>query len=191
MTKVRQDHILTQLQALAPPPDNPLFAGTPSQWDEVERTIGTALPQDYKQLVNLYGLGSFGDYVCLLNPFVPTLGPNSAFSFYRAMNLWNSIEDLRRKDPEIYPPFSGYPSPGGLLPWGLECSDAGLQCWVTKGSPDDWGCVIVDSDYTEEYHEYPTTVTGFLVGWLTGLIVISYYPPFPLQHPLFQPSSIE
>ena len=184
--------LLTQLQALAPPPDDPLFAGTPAQWDEVERNIGTALPQDYKQLVSLYGLGSFGGYVCPLNPFVPALGSNSSrFNFYRAINFWNEMEDLRREDPEIYPPFPGYPSPGGLLPWGIECSDGGLQCWLTRGNPDDWGCIIVDSDWTEEYHEYSTTATGFLVGWLTGQIVISYYPPFPLQQPLFQPVFME
>ncbi len=183
--------LLTQLQALAPPPEKPIFTGTPLQWDEVERNIGTPLPQDYKQLISLYGLGSFGGYICLLNPFVPALGPNSTFNFYRALNFWNEMEDLRREDPEIYPPFPGYPSPGGLLPWGRECSDGGLQCWLTNGVPDDWGSIILDGDWTEEYHEYSVTMTGFLVGWLTGQIVISYYPELPLPEPLFQPFLIK
>ncbi len=186
MTEVEQKSLLTQLQDLAPPPDQPLFAGTVPQWNEVEQKIGTALPQDYKILINLYGLGSFGGHVTLLNPFVPELGPNSAFSFYRAVNFWNEMEELRRENPEIYPPFSSYPSANGLLPWGKESSDGGLQCWLTEGNPNDWKCIILDSDWTEEYHEYHTTATGFLVGWLTGRFVISYYPALPLQQPLFE-----
>lgn len=187
--------LLTQLQALAPPPENPLFSGTPSQWAEVEQKIGTGLPQDYKALVNLYGLGCFGERASLLNPFVPDLGPNSGSNFYRAMNFLNQMEkemeDDRRENPDDYPPFLAYPSPGGLLPWGQECSDGGIQCWLTKGNPDDWGCIILDNDWSEDYHEFSTTATGFLVGWLTGQIVISYYPELPLQQPLFQPFEIE
>jgi len=182
---------LTQLLALAPPPDKPLFAGTPSQWEEVEQKIGTVLPQDYKALVNLYGVGCFGERVSLLNPFVPDLGPNSGSNFYRAMNFLNQMdkemEDDRRENPDYYPPFLAYPSPGGLLPWGHECSDGGIQCWLTKGTPDDWGCIILDNDWSADYHEYSTTATGFLVGWLTGQIVISYYPKLPFQQPLFHP----
>lgn len=179
--------LLTQLLALAPPPDYPLFAGTPSRWDEVEHKIGTALPQDYKSLVNLYGLGSFGGYICLLNPFVPDLGPNSLSNFYRAMNFLNEMDYLRLETPDDRPPLPPYPSLGGLLPWGQECSDGGIQCWLTKGTPDEWGCIILDGDWSEEYHEYSSTATGFLVGWLTGQIVISYYPELPLEKPLFQP----
>ena len=179
--------LLTQLQSLAPPPDHPIFAGTPSQWDEVEHKVGIALPKDYKQLVNLCGIGSFGGHICLLNPFVPDRGPNSKPNFYRAVNSLNEMDYLRRENPDFYPPFPPYPAVDGLLPWGQEYHDGGLQCWLTKGAPDDWMCIILDSDWTEEYHEYHTTATGFLVGWLTQKIVISHYPELPSEEPLFQP----
>ena len=165
----------------------PIFAGAPSQWEDVEQKIGAVLPQDYKDLVNLYGSGGFGDYVCLLSPFAPELGPYSGFNFYRCVNFLNEMGALRLETPDLYPPFAPYPSPGGLLPWGRECSDGGIQCWLTKGNAENWGCIILDGDWSEEYHEYPVTATGFLVGWLTGQIVISHYPKLPFQQPLFRP----
>ena len=43
------------LLALAPPPEWRVDAGSPGGWDEVEQTLGTALPDDYKLITNIYG----------------------------------------------------------------------------------------------------------------------------------------
>ena len=179
--------MITQLQSLAPPPANAVYAGTASEWTSVESRLGTTLPEDYKQLINLYGAGSFGGYVCPLTPFAPDMGTGSRFSLYRAVTALKIIEPFQQEAPEDFQPFPVYPAVGGLLPWGWECSDAGLQCWRTEGNANSWSNVILDSDWSAEYHEYPVSVTNFLVKWLTGQIVISHYPPFPLPMPLFQP----
>jgi len=182
--------MLTELQAVAPPPDNPVFAGTPSQWREVEQRIGTALPQDYKQLINLYGSGSFGGRVCLLSPFIGEASSRTQFSLFRGMKNLSIIEPFQREGPDACQPFPIYPALGGLLPWGMFCSDSPMQCWRTQGKPDSWPTVVLDNDWSEEYLEYATSATGFLVGWLTGKIVISYFPEFPLPQPLFEPLSL-
>lgn len=49
------------LLALAPPPEWRVDAGSPGGWDEVEQTLGTALPDDYKLITNIYGSGNFND----------------------------------------------------------------------------------------------------------------------------------
>lgn len=182
--------MLTELQVLVPPPDSPVFAGTWDQWNEVEQWIGTALPQDYKQLINLYGSGSFGGRVCLLNPFIKTSSPWSHFSLFRGLKSLSIIEPFQRESPDTCQPFPVYPALGGLLPWGVFCSDSAMQCWRTQGKPDAWPTIVLDSDWSEEYLEYTTSATRFLVGWLTGKIVISYFSEFPLSQPLFEPLSL-
>jgi len=182
--------VLAQIQALAPPPNNPAFAGTPDQWNEVEQWIGTVLPQDYKELINLYGCGSFGGRVCLLSPFIKISSRWSHFSLFRGIQALSAIEPFQRESPDTCQPFPVYPALGGLLPWGVFCSDAAMQCWRTQGKPDAWPTIVLDSDWSEEYFEYATSATGFLVGWLTGKIVISFFPEFPLPQPLFQPLSL-
>ncbi len=46
---------------LAPPPEWRINAGSPSEWDKVERALGTLLPDDYKLIINIYGSGHFND----------------------------------------------------------------------------------------------------------------------------------
>lgn len=58
-----------RLLELAPPPATPVKAGSPEHWGEVENTLGTALPADYKRFINTYGSGDFCDLLGILNPF--------------------------------------------------------------------------------------------------------------------------
>ena len=60
-----------RLLELAPPPTSPVDAGTPDRWGQIERTLGTTLPGDYKSLIDAYGSGEFCDLLWLLNPFTP------------------------------------------------------------------------------------------------------------------------
>ena len=57
------------LIALAPLPEWRIDAGSPDRWEEAERTLGTALPDDYKLITNIYGSGHFNDLFYLFNPF--------------------------------------------------------------------------------------------------------------------------
>lgn len=39
-------------------------------WKEIEDTIGTKFPSDYKQFISLYGTGGIDDFLWILTPFV-------------------------------------------------------------------------------------------------------------------------
>src|SRR4051794_2040355 len=67
---------LDDLLELAPSPDQPVEPGSSEQWKEVERTLGTPLPGDYKQMINAYGTGEFCDLFYLFNPFSTSAGMN-------------------------------------------------------------------------------------------------------------------
>jgi hypothetical protein len=49
---------IRKLTKILPPPSQPVEAS--GDWDEVERTLGTALPDDYKEFISLYGTGFIG-----------------------------------------------------------------------------------------------------------------------------------
>lgn len=102
--------MLALLQELALTPNQPVYAGSSSQWGDVEKQIGTALPQDYKQLINLYGFGSFGGYVCPLSPFIETSGPNSHLSLFRGMKALSILDPFQIESPGSFQPFPIYPA---------------------------------------------------------------------------------
>ena len=174
-----------ELVQLVPPPLVPIDAGDPSLWKDIEAKLGTKLPQDYKQLVNLYGVGYFCGYVCPLNPFIDP--PGYLHLIESGRDVMEMYEQGRSQNPKYHAPFPAYPAPNGILPWGRD-DNAGLQCWLTQGHPDDWTVVILDSHYSENYCEYPTSATGFLSGWISGRINVSFYPEDvgPAEQPLFE-----
>lgn len=86
-------------------------------WAAIEADLGTRLPGDYKEVVDLFGAGSFDAYVDLEVPGGPGSGPNP----------WVScLPDL---------------ASGGLLPWGSSEYECGFF-WSTGGAdPDEWTVV--------------------------------------------------
>ncbi|MEV6204206.1 SMI1/KNR4 family protein [Streptomyces sp. NPDC051771] len=55
---------MEQVTRIVPPPAQP----APRAWDEVEARLGTALPQDFKDLVDTYGGGAFDETIRMLEP---------------------------------------------------------------------------------------------------------------------------
>src|SRR4051812_10015812 len=116
---------------LAPPPEWRLDAGSPAQWAEVERVIGTALPSDYKLIINVYGSGEFNDLFSLMNPFVPPGRGNLVSQALRDddSSHLELYEEFRASSPEDCP-YPTFPEPGGLLPLGGN-SNGGYAYWLT------------------------------------------------------------
>ena len=177
---------IEELRSIVPPPREPVFIGSATAWKEVEDELGLTLPDDYKQLVTIYGLGCFGGFVWPLNPFVPRFHAASLFRLEAGINLMKLLDTARLDDPGSFPSLPAYPSLNGLLPWGAE-DTGGLQGWLTNGNPNKWDTIILDNDFSEDFYQFKTSATGFLVGWLTGSIKISFYPEYPSPDPLFCP----
>ncbi len=177
---------IEQLQLIAPPPVEPIFAEGEVTWQEIEQELGLILPTDYKELIKLYGLGCFGGFIWPLNPFIPDTHPAARFRFKAGISIMRVFEEFRAEDPDAYPSVSAYPAVGGLLPWGIE-DTGGLQGWLTEGHPDVWRTAVLDNDFSEEFYSYQFSTTQFLAEWLKGSINISFYPKAPLPKPVFQP----
>jgi hypothetical protein len=171
---------LSKLVALVPPPTNPVDAGTYGEWSGVEEELGIVLPEDYKLLVNTYGIGWFANWIGILSPFserLPLIHPGRL-----------SLMAPNAEHPRYYHPFQIFPKPGGPLPWGQD-DNAGLFCWLTEGAPEQWPTINLDSHYSAEYRRVDLTATGLLFGWLSGDLTGDWYPEdvIPTQEQVFTP----
>jgi len=120
---------LARLLHLLPRPATPVL--NTGNWDEVEATLRTQLPDDYKQLIQSYGAGIIRPANCwFISPFHLPLLKTGSFR--------KCIEQAKKNGYEI--PFLVYPSPGGLLPWGG--GDNGeVFAWLTGSTPASWDTI--------------------------------------------------
>ncbi len=158
------------LIALAPPPEWRIDAGSPGGWEEVERTLGTALPDDYKLITNIYGSGHFNDLFYLFNPFDSNGESGNLINqaFRRdcfGLSELDHYDEMRSIDPRLCP-FPTFPEPEGLLPLGGTLN-GGHVFWLTERRSDDWPLILYPHDYFPiERRDMP--LVDFLVQWLQG-----------------------
>lgn len=135
--------------------------GTPVDWAAVEKDLGTRLPGDYKETVDLLGPGSFDLYV-------DVIGPRSDDTD-GGLRAWADLD--ARHAPSLWDPYPAFPAPGGLLRWGTSEQELDFV-WLTgdHGSegpddPDDW--VVMVREAGGEWETYPYGFGEFLVRALT------------------------
>ncbi|MEV7520171.1 SMI1/KNR4 family protein [Streptomyces sp. NPDC091371] len=124
-------------------------------WADVEARLGTALPGDYKQLVELFGVGAFDGFLTLYLPDARFPGEDIVRAAERG-----------RAYGELWEPYEAYPAPGGLLEWAS--SEQADQCfWLTEGpDPDRWP-VMVTEDVPDSWQRFDGTTAEFVYRMLT------------------------
>jgi hypothetical protein len=156
-----------ELLQLIQAPAQPVQTGDAVRWAQVERSLGTRLPEDYRDLVTLCGSGIFWGLfrLELLNPF--------SASYPEQLRAWSALLRIRRGLPERQRISYGiFPSQPGWLPWGG--TDVGQTfCWVTEGDPDRWPLLLI-SDRNKSFQQLQMPITSFLAQLLTGRLRPSF-----------------
>ena len=107
-------------------------------WTSVEERLGTALPGDYKQLVERFGYGAFDGCLDLLPPD----GPRGSLDLVE-FNEWWARWAVVNGDSS-WEPYRLYPSPGGPLQWASTEQKTSFY-WLTEGpDPDRWPILVTD-----------------------------------------------
>lgn len=165
------------LERVPAPPDR---AGTREAWRETERSLDqTALPSDFKQMVDAYGPGTLCGHIYWFTPS----SPHSMRT--EVDELLEAYLSLRDVSPEACP-WPAFPEPGGLLPWARTSNREELY-WLTVGEPDEW--IVVAADLPETTVHAMTT-TEFLLGWVEGTLetaVLNWPAVQPGAEPFFRP----
>ncbi|GAA3797949.1 SMI1/KNR4 family protein [Streptomyces phyllanthi] len=129
-------------------------------WTEVETRLGTALPSDYKRLVEVFGEGAFDGYLRLHVPDARFRGGNIVLRTERLGELTGA----GRSSP--WEPYNVYPAPGGLLQWADSEQENGFF-WLTEGpDPDKWP-ILVTQDIPDSWVRFDETTAEFLHRMLT------------------------
>lgn len=155
---------LDELCKLIPPPAEPFEIGNKTKWSKVEKSLGTKLPSDYKDLVDNYGSGAMGGFYNILNPF----GAESAGNLLHRFKTYSkTLAEQHDSDPENWP-YAPFPQVPGLIPWGND-SNGNTYYWLVKPKtkPDDWTVVLNDC---ETFEEYAGSMTDYLVAVFKGKV---------------------
>ena len=154
--------------------------GTPRRsrdWAAAEQRLGTPLPEDYKELVELYGGGVFDETVWLLDPGCPdddyNLLDQATARAEILAELWQTeaMPTELQDDPEAQ-----------VLPWAyIEESGAYLYwLWRPAQKPDEW-TILLNEGRGPEWERHPGQCASFLLSVLTGETDTEYFPDLPFE----------
>lgn len=174
---------IENLVQIVPPPAEP-FETFEGPWGPIEADLGTALPEDYKAYVRVYGSGYFMEFLGICVP--ATGNPNMHLATYARSASDNFRGYISLGDDISYPVW---PQPGGLLAFG-GTDNGDYLFWLTEGAPDAWKVVVWARDI-QEFEVLDCNLTGFLAGLASGDILPKDFPDDMLPcELLFQPNSL-
>ncbi|WP_228022556.1 hypothetical protein [Streptomyces acidicola] len=129
-------------------------------WTAVETRLGTALPGDYKRLVELFGYGAFDDYLQLLLAG----GPPGSLDIVEFNEFWARTAATDGDGP--WEPYGLYPAPGGLLQWASTEQRTSFY-WLTEDAdPNRWPILVTDDAYTN-WDRFDGSTAAFIHRLLT------------------------
>ncbi len=159
---------MESLRQVFPAPESPTGPPTESDWTAAEQSLEIVFPADYRELLNVYGVGSFrlpGDMVVVLGPtaVAEEAGPDGLYP--DQLESW--FEEM---EPDEVP-YSIFPELSGLL--GFGGNDNGYSFfWHTNGPSDGWTIVAATED--GHFEEFDMNLTDFLVKMSRGQLETSH-----------------
>ncbi|MFD5951960.1 SMI1/KNR4 family protein [Streptomyces collinus] len=137
------------------------------EWAQAESDLGTALPADYKQLVETYGEGIFDETIWLLTAYHDCdLHAQTTEREEILADLWE-FEDK---------PAGLQEAGARILPWAFEEGTGAFLYWLARPgqSPDDW-IVLYNEGRGPLWEHHDMGCLAFLVSVLTGTVQTEYF----------------
>lgn len=167
---------LKKITELIIPPIDPINIGNEVLRRKTNEKLGIEIPEDYYSFISTYGLGLFGNGLCVFNPFTENEFVNLfkkieelSFSYnYMKQMDQNTRKQFRLNEPEEGEgfPFDFYPKKNGILPWGH--IDGGGLTFYWKTNNDRWYVIAYSDD--GYYEKFEMSMTEFIFKLLTNQI---------------------
>ena len=155
---------IANLIKVVPPPAEPFWAFK-GPWAAIEGELGTALPQDYKDYIAVYGCGDFMQYLSVFLPKSWTVNLRLGAQVKLFPGIFRDVS----KDVVGNLPYPLWPEPGGLMVFG-GTSGGDHLFWLMRGAPQDWP-VVVWYRATNETQMFKCDMTDFFAGIATGTML--------------------
>ncbi|MFD3665739.1 SMI1/KNR4 family protein [Streptomyces sp. NPDC058659] len=156
------------LERLCPPPPG---SGRAVKWDAVEEALGVVLPGDYKQLVQTYGCGVFGEVLWLLEPGCPDamydLVVQTAEREEDLADLWALGEEKPSQLDE-----DGV----RLVPWGYVEGAGHVLYWLVRPGvePEEW-TVVLNEGRGPLWEAHQASCSQFVLDVVAGTTTSFYF----------------
>ncbi|MEU7124414.1 SMI1/KNR4 family protein [Streptomyces zaomyceticus] len=170
-----------QLTCIVPPPAE----RQPRAWPEVEARLGSALPEDFKDLVDTYGGGVFDETIWILEP--DCADPDYDLLAMKAerakvlARLWEIGPEPRPEQLED--------DGAGLLPFAYIEGTGAYLYWLTGDNvrPEDW-TVLANAGRGPEWEYRPVPSARFILSVLTGDAHSDILDNLPVDDHTFDPN---
>lgn len=150
------------------PPTEPVE--TQGSWSSVEEKLGCELPDDFKEFIAVYGSGTIGRFISVLNPFSKRPNLNLLEQSRRQLDaLRILLDEFGERNP-----YDLFPAPGGLLPVAIT-DNGDVIHWLTNGGAAGW-TIVVNEARSPDYEQFDCSLTSFLEGLLDGSIRCRAFP---------------
>ncbi|WP_019059875.1 SMI1/KNR4 family protein [Streptomyces prunicolor] len=154
---------LDALRLLSPPPERPYLGG--GTWEGLFAELGTRLPTEYVELMEVYGAGDWGEWLRFLTP----LRTGERRFVTRVEQVLGAYRMHKDRHPHHYP-LVPWPEPDGFLPFANSYDNDYLG-WLTAGpDPDAWPLIV----WPRHAEQGPALADGLidtLLAWQRGALV--------------------
>lgn len=163
--------MINLFQDIIPLSAQPVDSDSDHDWKAVEDQLGTRLPPDYKQFIDIYGTGIIGRLIWIFNPFTN----NDYLNLLTQMGIYRrQYHDLGRHLGKEANPYPFFPEKSGLLPLGVT-ENGDVLYWLTRGEPASWP-VLVNGSRRIEMEIHDTNLLGFLTGLINRKTKSAFIP---------------
>lgn len=134
----------------------------PYSWDAVEAAISSALPRDYKELIDTTGALIIDDWLCLFGPERGSSSSDIALLVEERERAWDELRESGVELPEEY-----FAEGSRLIAFGAIEGTYFFWHAVSGSVPEDWGVVVVDEDL-ESWYDFDLSATECIYKILVG-----------------------
>lgn len=160
---------VSDIVSLMTPPQMPNEAPMNGEWPESEAKLGTSLPTDYKEFINLFGTGKIDNFLWIFNPFSQNENLNLEAQLHTQLTALSELQTYG----EILP-YRLFPEQDGIFPFA-STENGDILFWQTKGMPDEW-TVVVNEARSPEWEMFAMTMSEFLLKTLKRQIHPKAFP---------------